>query len=385
MLKEKKISVAVIYNHVGDDVYEKIRTIDPSTLGFEPEYDIKVATVIEEYEAIVEALRDQGYDAFTVNIKEDIQTLIDLFRKNPPDVVFNLIEFFRDDPKLEYLITGLLTLYGVRYTGSPPFTLALCLRKGMTKQLLLANNVPTPRYRLLTEHRIPRRHGLHYPMIVKPAREDASSGVDKNSVVYNMEYLTERVEKMFKEYAPPILIEEYIEGRELHVSILGNDPPEVLPIIEFDFSGLPKDHPNIISYEAKWNPLKEEFHRIHSICPANLTKRAEKKVKEAALEAYKITGCRDYARLDIRLTPDNKVYVLEVNPNPDLTEGVSFMESAEKLGLTFGETLDKIVGYAFSRPLPSFPIVNTKNEEITVPENVQPDKIPQPENEQPDI
>jgi D-alanine-D-alanine ligase len=337
MAIQKKISVAVVYNHPGDDVYEKIREIDPQTLDFEPEYDIKVATVTEEYEAIANALKKQGYKVILLNIKDDIQILIDLIKINPPDVVFNLIEFYRDDPNVEYLIAGLFNLYGVRYTGARPFTLALCQRKGMTKQLLLANNVPTPRYRLLMEPKLPGRHGLHYPMIVKPSREDASSGVDKGSVVYNLEQLNERIKKTFEEFRPPILVEEFIEGRELHVSVLGNDPPEVLPIIEFDFSELPEDHPNIISYDAKWNPAK-------------LTKRVEKKVKAAVLEAYKVTGCTDYARLDLRLTKDNKVFVLEVNPNPDLTEGVSFMESAEKYGLSFGETLEKIVEFALRRP-----------------------------------
>jgi D-alanine-D-alanine ligase len=227
----------------------------------------------------------------------------------------------------------------------------------MTKQLLMANNVPTPRYKLLTEPKMPGRHGLHYPLIVKPAREDASSGVEKGSVVYDFEQLKERINKTFEEFDPPILIEEFIEGREFHVSVLGNDPPEVLPIIEFDFSELPSDHPQIISYDAKWNPLEESFHRVHSICPAKLTKRLEKKVRSAVLEAYKITGCHDYARLDLRITKDNKVFVLEVNPNPDLTEGVSYMDSAEHHGLSFGETLAKIVECALSRPAPSIPVL----------------------------
>jgi D-alanine-D-alanine ligase len=297
----------------------------------------------------------KGYDVNIININDDIQILIDLLSKNPPDVVFNLIEFYRNDSALEYLIVGLFPLYGVRFTGSRPFTLALCQRKGMTKQLLLANNVPTPRYRLLREPRLPGRHSLHYPLIVKPSHEDASSGVEKESVVYNFDQLNQRIKKVFEEYKRPILVEEFIEGRELHVSVLGNNPPEVLPIIEFDFSELPTDHPSIISYDAKWNPLEESYHKVHSICPAKLTKRVEKKVKAAVLESYKITGCHDYARLDLRLTKDNKVFVLEVNPNPDLTEGVSFIESAEHIGLSFGDTLSKIVECALSRPLPSIP------------------------------
>ena len=364
MEETKKISVAVIYNFAGEDIYEKIRDVDPKSLDFEPEYNLKVATVTEEYEAIADALRKEGYKVYLLNIKEDIQILIDMLSNNPPHLVFNLIEFYRDEPMLEHFVAGLYALYGVRYTGSGPFTLALCQRKGMTKQLLLSNNVPTPRFKIFEKPKLPARHGLHYPMIVKPAREDASSGVDKESVVYNSEQLKERIRKTFEEYGPPILVEEFIEGRELHVSVIGNDPPEVLPIIEYDFSELPSDHPNIISYDAKWNPLVESFHRVHAICPAELTKRVEKKVKAAALAAYKITGCNDYARLDVRLTKDNKIFVLEVNPNPDLTESVSFMQSAEHIGLSFGETLSKIVEYALKRPAPSMPVLQ-KGEDKT--------------------
>ena len=371
MDKKKKTNVAVVYNQAGDDIYEKIRDVDPDSLGFEPEYNINVATVAEEYEAIANALKEEGYRVDLININENIQVLIDLLSKNPPDVVFNLIEFYKEDPSLEHLIAGLFALYGVRFTGSGPFTLALCQRKGMTKQLLLANNVPTPRYKLLTEPRLPGRHGLHYPLIVKPSREDASSGVEKGSVVYNLEQLNERVSKTFEEYNPPILVEEFIEGRELHVSVLGNDPPEVLPIIEFDFSELPSDHPNIISFDAKWNPLEESFHRVHSICPAKLSKRVEKKVKAAVLEAYKITGCNDYARLDLRLRNDNKVFVLEVNPNPDLTEGVSFMESAEQIGLSFAQTLSKIVEFALSRQAPSITVLKKGENETTYQHKIE--------------
>lgn len=355
--KKKKVKVAVIYNFSGEDIYEKIREVDPETLDFEPEYDINVATITEEYKAIADAISDEGYDVELLNINEDIQVLINLLSKNPPDVVFNLVEYYRDDPALEHLVAGLYALYGVRFTGAGPFTLALCQRKGMTKQLLLANNVPTPRYKLLTKPEFPKRHGLRYPLIVKPSREDASSGVEKGSVVYNLEQLQERIKLTFEQYDPPILVEEFIEGRELHVSVLGNDPPEVLPIIEYDFSELPEDYPKIISYDAKWNPLEESFHRIHATCPAKLSKKVEKKVREAVLNAYRITECRDYARIDLRLTKDNKVFILEVNPNPDLTEGVSFMESAEVYGMGFGETLSKIVECALARPAPSIPVL----------------------------
>jgi D-alanine-D-alanine ligase len=344
------VSVAVLFNHVDEDEYEKIRDIDPASLSFEPEYDIHVATVMEEYRAVARALRRGGFATRLVNIRDDVTVLERLLRgRRRPDVVFNLVEHYRDDPEHEAHIAGVLDVHGVPYTGAPPFVLSLLRRKGLTKHLLLANQVPTPRYRILHEPRIPRRHGLHYPLIVKPSREDASAGVTKESVVRDHGALLEQVGYVHREFGPPILVEEFIEGRELHAAVWGNAVAEVLPIIEFDFSDLPADHPNIISYDAKWNPLKREYHQVFTVCPARLSRRAHRRVQRAALDAYRVTGCRDYARLDLRLTPDDHPFVLEVNPNPDLTEGVSFMESAEKAGHSFDAALARIVGMALER------------------------------------
>jgi D-alanine-D-alanine ligase len=158
-----------------------------------------------------------------------------------------------------------------------------------------------------------------------------------------------RVKELFEEFEPPILVEEFIAGKELHVSILGNSPPQVLPVIEFDFSALPDNHPAIITYNVKWNPLDQAYHQVHSICPARLPAGIEHAVKEQALRAYQATSCRDYARVDMRLADSGTPYVLEVNPNPDLTESVSFMQSAEKSGLTFAQTLARIAEFALAR------------------------------------
>lgn len=342
-------SIVVLFNHVDEDEYESLREVDPATLGFDPQYDIHVATVMEEYGDVVSGLRRAGYRARAVNLRDDLRVLERVIRTNRPDVVFNLVEHFREDPEHESDVAAILDLYGVPYTGSQAFALSLCRRKGLTKLVLLANGVPTPRYRLLHEPRIPRRHGLHYPLIVKPSREDASSGVDRESVVSDYGGLTARVDYAFAEFEPPVLVEEFIEGRELHAAVWGNDRPQVLPIIEFDFSDMPPDHPNIISYDAKWNPLEEAYHQVFTVCPARISRRALRRVRAAALGAYRATGCRDYARLDLRLTKADHPFVLEVNPNPDLTEGVSFMEAAEEAGFEFEDALRTIVELALER------------------------------------
>ena len=314
MAQSKQISVAVVYNNTGEDHYEHLRTVDPATLDFTPVYPLDVATIQEEYHAIVEALKKEGYAATLLNLEDDLSRLLKLCTDAAPDVIFNLVEMFRTDTRLESAVAGFYDLYEIPFTGAGLFPLELCQRKALTKQVLLRQGVATPDYRLLRTPKIQRRHGLRYPLIVKPASEDASLGVEAGSVVYDYEQLASRVKHIFESFTSPILVEEYIDGKELHVSVLGNDPPQVLPIIEFDFSSLPEDHPAIITYDVKWNPLDLAYHRVHSLCPAQLPKRVEAKVREQALQAYQATSSRDYARVDMRLTRSNTPFVLEVNP-----------------------------------------------------------------------
>ena len=342
-------SVIVLYNSLSDEGYGRLKDVDPATLGFTPEYDIAVATVAQEYAAIATALRVEGFRVRPVNLRDRLATLERVVKRHPPDVVFNLVESFLDDADLEPAVAAFLDLYRIPYTGASPLALAMCRRKGLLKHLLLANGIPTPRFHQLMKPKIAQRHGLHYPLIVKPAREDGSAGIEAASVVHDRVQLLARLDQVFAEFGPPVLVEEFIAGRELHVGVLGNDPPQILPPVEYDFSELPADEPAIISYAAKWDPLQEVFHRVGSHCPADLSTRLKRRVDDVALRAYRVSGCRDYARLDIRISADNHVYVLEVNPNPDLTEGVSFMHSAEEAGHTFGQTLAMLVEMAMGR------------------------------------
>jgi D-alanine-D-alanine ligase len=355
--KKRKKSVVVLYNHIGEDPYEKLRHVDPQRLEFQPEYPIHVSTVTEEYEDIVRALRSAGYRARAVNLENSLKKLQRILGRSRPDVVFNLVEFFHDDAELETAVAGVFDLYQIPYTGASPFALGLCLRKGLTKRVLQDHGVPTPKFKILYEPELPKRLGLHYPVIVKPAWADASAGVNKDSVIRDPrdpQLLAEQVKHVYDEYGA-VLIEEFIEGRELHVSVWGNDDPKCLPPVEFDFSKLPPEYPPIISYAMKWNPLDEVYHRVDTLCPAPLDKRVLRKIQTVAIRAYEATECRDYARLDIRLK-DNKPYVLEVNPNPDLTEGVSFMDSAEQAGYTFAQALARIAELALERkPEPAQP------------------------------
>lgn len=348
-MSQHQLTVGVLFNQTGEDEYERLRGVDPQSLDFKPEYRIDVATAMEEYEALAAALEREGFRVRLINIEDDLSRMLDLLRRRRVDVVFNLVEHFQEESGLEASVAGVLELLNLPFTGAPAFSLTLCQRKGLAKQVLLANGVPTPRYRLLYTPRLPERHGLRYPVIVKPGREDASAGIHPHSVANSWRALKKAVSAAFREFRAPILVEEYIDGRELHVSVIGNDPPKTLPVLEYDFNDLPRRHPRILSYATKWDPLKEEYHRIHAVCPAPLSRSTLRSVQELAVRSFDLTGCRDYARVDMRLSPTRGLHVLEVNPNPDLTEGVSFMECAEKAGISFSEALRRIVEMAIAR------------------------------------
>ncbi|MBK7629371.1 MAG: ATP-grasp domain-containing protein [Ignavibacteriales bacterium] len=347
-MKEKKLKVLVLYNEAHAEFYHK--TIKPTPeLDFIPYFEVDELTPMEEFEIMTKRLKKLGFDAHTLNLKDDIHLLLNEIKKSKPDVIFNFVEIYKDRPRLEMNMVGLYELLGVAYTGAPALTLANCQNKFLTKKLLNYNGINTAKYQLFKE--MPDEMNLNpkFPVIVKPAFEDASVGIENESIVYNKEALKKRLEYVFKYFVQPALVEEFVEGREFNVSVMGDLRPKVLPISEIDFSKMPDHLHNIVSYQAKWDPHHESYHKTIPICPAKIPMRLENKLKETALKAFKVMGTRDYARVDMRVNSDEEVFVLEVNPNPDLTEGAGFMRSASYGGLSYGMALKKIVMLAYQR------------------------------------
>lgn len=343
------VAIAVLYNQVGEEEYERMKKRVRKDPDFRPELRSSIATVDEEIATIVKALKAAGFQACAINIRDTFTELYSVLTKKRPDGIFNLVEFFNDDPRQEAMVAGMYDLLGIPYTGAPGFTLGLCQSKAATKHLLLGHGICTPRFKLMDAGTFSRRHGLRYPVIVKPAREDASAGIDNASVVENLEEMEERVMFIWSEYRQPALVEEFVDGRELHVPILGNYPPRVLPIAELDFSALPASARRILTYDAKWEPRDEAFQKVKPVCPARLSKEVRARVEETALQTYRALGCRDYARIDIRLDGNLEPYVLEVNPNPDLAANDVFMMSATEAGMKMTDVLRKIVEEALRR------------------------------------
>jgi D-alanine-D-alanine ligase len=359
----KPIHIAIIYNEPTVETengrtfaYEAGVDHGPSGVWIsaaraEGKIDLSEVGVIEEKEDIQSALRAIGYETSIFNMSDDLDRFLAYLKAMQPDVIFNMVESLGDNAIHEMHVAGVYELLGISYTGSGPWTLGTCLNKARTKEIMLFNGIPTAKFLLVDDAATlnEKTFGLSFPIIVKPSAEDASVGIDNNSIVRSFPDLVERTAFIIKKFQEAALVEEYIEGRELNVAVIGNDPPTVLPISEIDFSGLPDNYPKIVTYDAKWMDGTKEFEGTTGICPAPLPADVEAEVKDVALRAYKLMGCRDYARVDIRLSKQLKPYVLEVNPNPDLSSDAGYFRSVRASGLTYADAIAKIVGFAAER------------------------------------
>lgn len=348
-MRRPKIKVAIVYNESQPEMYKKSSETEVKDLQFQTYFEVDKTTPMEEYDYIAKKLVSLGFNAYTLNIKDNLELMLKNLKDDKPDVIFNFVEIYKDNPRLEMNIVGLFELMEIPYTGAPSMGLANCQNKILAKRMLSSAGIRIPQFFIVYAKTTRYPHKLNYPLLVKPAFEDASVGIENESIVNDSSHLKKRVEHVLKQFHQPALIEEFIEGRELNVAIMGDKRLRILPISEIDFSTMPDHLHNIVSYQAKWDPNHESYHKTIPKCPASLPMLIEKKAKEVAFRAFKVMGCRDYARVDIRLSKDNKLYVLEVNPNPDITEGAGFMRSAEHAGMSYAQALKRIVKYALGR------------------------------------
>lgn len=306
-------------------------------------------SVISRLHAVQEALRSLGHSVETLEAKEDLSSFLRRIISAKTDLIFNLCEEFRGQTQFEMNVAALLELLGIPFTGSSAFVLGLSQDKGKTKSILAHHGIPTAAYRVLIPGSDSSVAGLQFPLIVKPLREDGGLGIDNNAFVLSEKEFKQQVQRIHEKYVQPALVEEYIDGRELNVSIIGNEEPEVLPISEIDFSTLPPGLPKICGYTAKWVEGSEEF--IHTVprCPAHLPPKIEKKVREVSFSSYRIIECRDYGRVDVRLSPEGTPYVLEVNANPDISPDAGMTRSAKNAGFTYATFIGRIVELAWAR------------------------------------
>jgi D-alanine-D-alanine ligase len=345
--------ILILWNQTDDDVYEHYRRDGRRAPDWDPTLEIEPwETVEEEIELIERVLIDGGHSAFHINIRDSFENLLDAVQTHKPDCVVNLVEFFHDDPEQEHHVPALFELLSVPYTGNRPLALSLCQKKPQAKALLTAAGILTPRGVVIERGPVPKDLDLRYPMIVKPAHDDASGGIDAGSVVYDRAQLEARVKLLLSEHTMAALVEEYIAGREIHCAILGT---EALPLYEMKFKGGVDDQgrslPHIITYRAKWDPYSREHYAVESQCPPdNLAPEVVAHIQDVAMRAFRALGCRDYARIDMRLQESTgQPYILEVNPNPDLADSCAFAQCVRASGRTYGQAMNEIVHYALER------------------------------------
>jgi D-alanine-D-alanine ligase len=301
---------------------------------------------------VVRILHTSGYDPVGLGVTKDVIATLTELRALKPAAVFNLCESIYGDNRFESLMPLLLELEGIPYTGSESFALALALRKEKVKEVLLGRGVAVPRGQLVSTEFECAALDLRFPVIVKPAREDASVGITSASVVSDQMALEQRVRHILEHYRQPALVEEFIEGREIYVSLLGQvgHEPQVFPFFEIDFSDMPPDRPKIVSFEGKWVEDSVEYKGTRPVRCTGLSDQLRDKIARTARAAFATVGLRDYGRIDIRLSADGTPYVIDVNPNCDLSDlAGGFSRAAKAAGLSYKEVILRLTTLALSR------------------------------------
>jgi D-alanine-D-alanine ligase len=300
---------------------------------------ISEAAVADEAEAVMSAVKKLGHKATPIEIGclEDCLSAI-FCSGTRPDVIFNLCEGLPGNSGGEMHIASMWELSGVPFTGNRAITLGTAQDKVLAKRIFRSAGIPTPDFEIFES--VPDRTRLPFPLIAKPSREDASLGITGNPVINNMEELREKTAALLKKYKQPVLAERYIDGREFNVSILGDTPPRVLAVAEIDFSGLDADIPRVTTYEAKWLPDHPAYKKTPSVCPADIDAETAGKLSDVALAVFNALNGKDYGRVDMRMDKNGSVYVLEYNPNPDISPDAGFAKALKAAGMDYCEFVD---------------------------------------------
>jgi D-alanine-D-alanine ligase len=299
------------------------------------------------------ALTAAGHTVSLLEVGSEVEPVVAGLRAAAPDLVFNLAESFGGKSALESNVAALLNLLGLRYTGSSPAGLLLAGDKSLTKKILRLHDIRTPEFATFYRGALDWAGDLAFPVIVKPPQEDASIGITSSSVVRDLKELFGKIDELQTQFQAPVLVEEFVDGREFYVGVLGNAQPEALPVMELDFSALPAGRPRIASWEAKWGTdgqgAGEEFAGTKSIFPEGVEEELVRRMQAIAVECFQALRLRDYARIDLRVTPAGDVYVLEVNPNPYLERESEFARAAARAGLAYDAVIARIVELASAR------------------------------------
>ncbi|MBN2355708.1 ATP-grasp domain-containing protein [candidate division KSB1 bacterium] len=292
-------------------------------------------------------LQEAGYSAMVLALGENISKFVEYFQTARIDVIVNLCEGFWGKAHFEANIAAFFELMNWPFTGNPSGTLALCQNKFKTKAILRAHGLPIVAGILASGDITAGK--LKFPLIVKPNEEDASLGVYAESVVSGSAELNQQVERIVRQYQQSALIEEFIYGREFNVAVVEEQEPRALPVSEIDFSNMPAGSPHICSYEAKWFEDHAYYHGTVPVCPARINNTLRENLQTFAVAAFRAMGCRDYARVDFRVAPGGEIYILEVNPNPDISLNAGFARALRADGMEYTDFWRRLIERALRR------------------------------------
>jgi D-alanine-D-alanine ligase len=304
-----------------------------------------------EYQ-IAHALQERGHEVRLLGVCDDLQYLLRCLSEWKPDLVFNGAEAFRGNEALEYLLPGLLEAEGYRYTGAPPLALQMTRNKAISKKVLAYFGIKVPGFVSYRLHEKVEQHpGLRFPLFVKPLQTDGSAGIARASLVQDMEALADRVAFIQDRFGQGAIAEEFVDGRELYVSVLGNDESlEILPIIEMVFDkSKTRPEERIATQFAKWDEGYRDRKGIRNVIARPLSKSVRERIYQTCRTAYRALWLRDYARLDLRLSPDGQIWVLEANANPFISYGHDMANAAAKAGMEYSDFIQRIVDAAKAR------------------------------------
>lgn len=300
--------------------------------------------------AVIDSLKGIGHEVRTLGVYDDVKLVIKEVEENRPDIVFNLTEIFLGKAYLDKNIPSVLELLQIPYTGCGPEGLMICNNKILTKKILTYHRIKVPGFHIFHKgKRIWHPKKLKFPLLVKPAREEASTGIAKGSFVENEKDLVERVQFIHDKFNMAAIVEEYIDGRELYLGILGDKRLQTFPVREMKFSQVPDDEPKLATYKAKWDQKYRKKWGIKNEFAGRLPEGVPEKIIKACKRAYRALMIDSYGRFDLRVTPKGEVYILEANANPELARGDEFAESAEKAGLGYDKLIQKILKLSFQR------------------------------------
>jgi D-alanine-D-alanine ligase len=310
---------------------------------------LAATAVLEAVRGVEDACHENGWRPEVLAAPEDPRALLEVIDRQRADCIFNLVEALGGEVRFEAAVAWMFELAGIPYTGSPPLALSVALQKPLTRAVLRGADLPVPAGCLLARGDEPIA-ALRPPFIVKPSREDASHGISLESVVEDVDAARRRARYVIERYRQPALIEEFIEGREFNVSILGEgEDAFALPLGEIDFSDFPGDKPRLVTYTAKWVESSPECLGTKPIPARELDAETATRLAGVAVAAYRAIGLRDYGRIDLRLHPREGPYILDVNSNPDISPGAGLARAALRSGMTYAQLIAHVVQGAHAR------------------------------------